>query len=168
MDTAFVSAAVSPMSAGTCPRSRKAGSADNWPCGPRLFGLVMERSNSCARIGGHADAVDAAERDRRSNRPWVDGFLGAQAGGFVGSELPAWAGRRTELAFGFFRRDPSPACGPKRAVRPGRPQPFALRPKAAFWRRVGGRRPGPRRVAKAPPASHPLSPRRQRAENKRR
>jgi hypothetical protein len=26
----------------------------------------------------------------------------------------------------------SPACGPK---------PFALRPKAAFWRRVGGRRP---------------------------
>jgi hypothetical protein len=36
--------------------------------GPRLFGLVMERSNSCARIGRHADAVDPAGRDRRSNR----------------------------------------------------------------------------------------------------
>jgi hypothetical protein len=23
-----------------------------------LFGVVMERSNSCARIGGHSDAVD--------------------------------------------------------------------------------------------------------------
>jgi hypothetical protein len=27
-------------------------------------------------------------------------------------------------------------------VRPTFPQPFALRPKAAFWRQVGGRRPG--------------------------
>jgi len=34
------------------------GSADHRFCGPRLFGLVMERSNSCARFGGHSDAVD--------------------------------------------------------------------------------------------------------------
>jgi hypothetical protein len=27
-------------------------------CGPRLFGPVMQRSNSCARIGGHCHAVD--------------------------------------------------------------------------------------------------------------
>jgi hypothetical protein len=33
--------------------------------GPRLFGLVMERSNSFARIGGHSHALDPAERDRR-------------------------------------------------------------------------------------------------------
>jgi len=32
--------------------------ADHRFCGPRLFGLVMERSNSCAQIGGHSDAVD--------------------------------------------------------------------------------------------------------------
>jgi hypothetical protein len=25
---------------------------------PRLFGLMMERSDSCARVGGHADAHD--------------------------------------------------------------------------------------------------------------
>jgi hypothetical protein len=25
---------------------------------PRLFGCVMQRSNSCARIGGHSRAVD--------------------------------------------------------------------------------------------------------------
>ena len=36
----------------------KAGSADHRFCGPRLFGPVMERSNSCARIGGHSHAVD--------------------------------------------------------------------------------------------------------------
>jgi len=35
----------------------KAGSADHRFCGPRLFGPVMERSNSCARIGGHFHAV---------------------------------------------------------------------------------------------------------------
>jgi hypothetical protein len=32
--------------------------ADHRFCGPRLFGPVMERSNSCARIGGHSHAVD--------------------------------------------------------------------------------------------------------------
>jgi len=31
-----------------------AGSADHRFCGPRLFGPVMERSNSRARIGGHS------------------------------------------------------------------------------------------------------------------
>jgi hypothetical protein len=47
---------------------------------------------------------------------------------------------------------PSPACGPPSAEataclpydsrsQGGGPKPFALRPKAAFWRRVGGRRP---------------------------
>jgi hypothetical protein len=51
--------------------------------GPCLFGPVVERSNSCARIGGHADAVDPAERDRRSSRPSADGFGGAQARVFV-------------------------------------------------------------------------------------
>jgi hypothetical protein len=43
----------------------------------------MERSNSWARMGGHADAVDPAERDRGSNRPSAGGFVGAQAGLFV-------------------------------------------------------------------------------------
>jgi hypothetical protein len=33
-------------------------SADHRFCGPRLFGPVMERSNSCARIAGHSHAVD--------------------------------------------------------------------------------------------------------------
>jgi hypothetical protein len=51
--------------------------------GARLFGPVMERSNSCARIGGHADAVDPAEWDRRANRPSADGFVRAQAGVFA-------------------------------------------------------------------------------------
>ena len=37
---------------------RKAGSADHRFCGPRLFGPVIERSNSCARVGGHSHAVD--------------------------------------------------------------------------------------------------------------
>jgi hypothetical protein len=37
---------------------------------------------------------------------------------------------------------PSPACGPPPAeATGGGPKPFALRPKAAFWRRAGGRRP---------------------------
>jgi hypothetical protein len=49
-------------------RVRKAGSAARRFCGPRLFGPTMERSNSCARIGGHPDVVDPVERDRRSNR----------------------------------------------------------------------------------------------------
>jgi putative flippase GtrA len=40
------------------PRSREAGSADHRFCGPRLFGPVMERSISCARIGGHSHPVD--------------------------------------------------------------------------------------------------------------
>ena len=35
------------------PRGRAKGRL----CGPRLFGRVMERSNSCARIGGHSHAV---------------------------------------------------------------------------------------------------------------
>ena len=46
----------------------KRGSADHRPaahslratgrfCGPRLFGPAMERSNSCARIGGHSHPV---------------------------------------------------------------------------------------------------------------
>jgi len=35
-----------------------ASSADRRFCGPRLFALVTERSNSCARIGGHSHAVD--------------------------------------------------------------------------------------------------------------
>jgi len=34
-----------------------ATSADHGFCGPRLVGLVMERSNSCGRIGGHPGAV---------------------------------------------------------------------------------------------------------------
>jgi TPR repeat protein len=36
----------------------QAGSADHRFCGPRLFGPVMERSNSCARIGGYSHAAD--------------------------------------------------------------------------------------------------------------
>jgi len=52
--------------------------------GRRSFRTVMERSNSCAWIGGHADAVDPAERDRRSNRPWADGPHGPPADGFIG------------------------------------------------------------------------------------
>jgi hypothetical protein len=64
----------------------------------------MERSNSCARIGGHSHAVDPAERDRRSNRPSVgrpgqrradgphgpspDGFVGVHAGVFVKARPP--------------------------------------------------------------------------------
>jgi hypothetical protein len=51
--------------------------------GARLFGAVLERSNSGARIGGHADSVDPAEWDRRANRPPADGFAGAHAGVFV-------------------------------------------------------------------------------------
>ena len=35
-----------------------AGSADPRFCGPLLFGPLMERSNSCARVGGHSHAVD--------------------------------------------------------------------------------------------------------------
>jgi hypothetical protein len=39
-------------------RARKRrGRADYRFCGPCLFGLVMKRSNSCARIGGHSHAV---------------------------------------------------------------------------------------------------------------
>ena len=37
---------------------QKAGSADHRFCGPRLFGALMERSNSCARVAGHSQAVD--------------------------------------------------------------------------------------------------------------
>ena len=44
--------------------------------GPRLFGPVMERSNSCARIGGHSHAV----RDQTAGFLL---FLGAHAGVFV-------------------------------------------------------------------------------------
>ena len=65
------------------PKCSVAGSVDQRFCGPRLFGPLMERSNSCARVGGHPDVVDPAERDRRSNRPSADGFLGARAGVFV-------------------------------------------------------------------------------------
>jgi hypothetical protein len=55
------------------PNSRRvAGSADHRLCGPRLFGLVMERSNSWARMGGHANAVDPPERGTRSDPPSVD------------------------------------------------------------------------------------------------
>jgi len=50
---------------GACPR---ASSADRRFCGPRLFGLVAGRSNSCPRIGGHSHAGDPAERDRRPAR----------------------------------------------------------------------------------------------------
>jgi len=57
-------------------------------CGPRLFGLVTERSNSCARVGGHAAAADPGGRDRRSNRPSADGFVGAQTGAFVENAVP--------------------------------------------------------------------------------
>jgi len=39
-------------------RRGRSGSADHRFCGPRLFGPVVERSNSCARIGGHSHAVD--------------------------------------------------------------------------------------------------------------
>jgi hypothetical protein len=38
--------------------ARIAGSADHRFCGPRLFGPLTERSNSCARIGGHSHPVD--------------------------------------------------------------------------------------------------------------
>ena len=41
-----------------------AESTDLCFCGPRLFGLVMERPNWCARTGGHSKAVDPAKRDR--------------------------------------------------------------------------------------------------------
>jgi hypothetical protein len=41
-----------------------------------------------------------------------------------------------------LKSGPPPACGPPSAeATGGGPKPFALRPKAAFWRRVGGRRP---------------------------
>jgi hypothetical protein len=53
-----------------------AGSADHRFCGPRLFGPVMERSNSCARIGGHFHAID--DQTAASGL-----FLGAHAGVFV-------------------------------------------------------------------------------------
>jgi hypothetical protein len=52
------------------------GSADHRFCGPRLFGPVMEQSNSCARIGGHPHAVG----DQTAAFLL---FLGAQAGVFV-------------------------------------------------------------------------------------
>ena len=45
-------------------------------CGPRLFGLVMERSNSCARMGGHSEADD------KHTAAFVL-FVGAHAGVFV-------------------------------------------------------------------------------------
>jgi hypothetical protein len=49
-------------------------------------------------------------------------------------------GRWTRAA--NFKDGPLPACGPPSAeATRGGPEPFALRPKAAFWRRVGGRRP---------------------------
>ena len=53
-----------------------AGSADHRSCGRRLFGPVMERSNSCVRIGGHSHAVD--DQTAASGL-----FLGAHAGVFV-------------------------------------------------------------------------------------
>jgi hypothetical protein len=40
------------------PALSPAVSADRRPCGPCLFGPVVERSNSCARIGGHSRAVE--------------------------------------------------------------------------------------------------------------
>ncbi len=42
---------------GFFPSPREAGSADHRFCGPRLFGPLMERSNSRAHIGGHSHAV---------------------------------------------------------------------------------------------------------------
>ena len=55
---------------------KTAGSADHRFCGPRLFGSVMERSNSCARIGGHSHPVD----DQTAASVL---FAGAHAGVFV-------------------------------------------------------------------------------------
>jgi hypothetical protein len=40
------------------PRPDRRGGADHRFCGPRLFGRVMEESNSGARSGGRAAAVD--------------------------------------------------------------------------------------------------------------
>ena len=54
----------------------EAGSADHRFCGPRLFGPLMERSNSCARVGGHSHAVD----DQTAAFLL---FVGARAGVFV-------------------------------------------------------------------------------------
>jgi hypothetical protein len=51
-------------------------SADRRFCGPRLFGPLMERSNSCARVGGHSHAVD------NQTAAFVL-FVGARAGVFV-------------------------------------------------------------------------------------
>jgi hypothetical protein len=54
----------------------KAGSADHRFCGPRLFGPLMERSNSCARMGGYSHAVDD------QTAAFVL-FLGTHAGAFL-------------------------------------------------------------------------------------
>ena len=63
----------------------------------------------------------------------------------VESELPALTGLRTELVVSSLGSNPSPACGPERALCPAHPLPF------------GGRRPGPLRLVRSP-ASSPLSP----------
>ena len=48
-------------------------SADHRFCGPRLFDLVMERSNSYARIGRRSHALDD-QTIRRSPDPATDGL----------------------------------------------------------------------------------------------
>jgi hypothetical protein len=45
-------------------------------CAPRLFGPLMERSNSCAGIGGYSDQVD-------DQAAALVLFVGAHAGVFV-------------------------------------------------------------------------------------
>jgi hypothetical protein len=50
-------------------RMTPGGRATGRFCGPRLFGPVMERSNSGARIGGHSHPVDDQTVRRLTDSP---------------------------------------------------------------------------------------------------